>query len=135
MCHCQSSCGSNCGCGCKSQGCSCGCSQCGGKKSCGCDCGCCKDQHKGCDYAAKFLELADQAWMEVLKEKIKDHIRSNAKNLDELAGLISEANHEKWQRKMEDKQCCGGYEAKLKEYFHSCCQNQCSTNSPQQKKK
>lgn len=138
MCNCHQSCcsSSGCGCGCKSQGCSCGCgsSQCGGQKSCGCQCGSCKDQHKGCDFASKFLELADQAWMEVLKEKIKEHIRNNAKNLDELAGVISEANHEKWQRKMEEKQCCCGYEAKLKEIFHQSCDDQCHTHPQQQKK-
>lgn len=63
--------------------------------------------------------------MEVLKEKIKDHIRSNAKNMDELARLISEANHERWQKKMENKECTGCYEEKLRDFFHSySCQTQ-----------
>lgn len=128
MCHCnQNSCCSDkgCGCGCQSKSC-CG----GSQKSCGCkgcgsDCGCksqgCGSQQCG-SYASKFLELADCAWMEVLKEKIKDHIRANAKHMDELAALISEANHEKWQKKMENQKCCGGFEEKLGEMLGSCCQ-------------
>ncbi len=133
MCQCHSSCGSNSGCGCKSQGSSCDCnsSQCGSQKSCGCECGSCKDQHKNCDYSAKFLELADHAWMEVLKEKIKEHILANAKNMDELAATISEANHERWQKKMEGKQCCCRYEEKIKELLHqSCDSHSCKTQKP-----
>jgi len=60
--------------------------------------------------------------MELLKEKIKEHIQSQAKNIDELARLIAEANHERWQKKMEDKHCCGGYEEKLKDFFNQACQ-------------
>ena len=117
-CHHHSCCNSSCGC--QSKGCSCSCHQShsGSHKSCGCE-----SHERGCGshYAEKFLEMADHAWMEVLKEKIKDHIRSNAKNMDDLARIISEANHERWQTKMENKQCCGGYEERLKEFFnHSC---------------
>lgn len=117
MCQCKgnSCCSSSNGCSCGS---SCGCSksQCGCKKS---DC----SKGEGCNYAAKFLELADQAWMDVLKEKIKENIRQNSPHLDELAKVISEANHERWKHKMEEKSCCGGYEEKLKKFFNgsSCC--------------
>ena len=124
----HSCCNSNKGCGCQSQSCSCSCHKMGGGcssggcgsqgSSCGCQC----HQQGSCDYAAKFLELADHAWMEVLKEKIKDHIRSSAKNMDELASLIAEANHERWQKKMENKQCNGSYEEKLRGFFNSSCQ-------------
>lgn len=141
MCHCQghSSCCSSGGCGCQSKssssskGCSCGCqpSQCCQKSCCGGSCGGDKSCSCECHYATKFLELADRAWMEVLKEKIKEHIQSNAKNMDELARLISEANHARWQKKMEDKECCGGYEEKLKEFFHqSCCTTHKQNNKP-----
>lgn len=125
-CHDHSCCSSG---GCQSKGCSCSCHKsCGSHSSCceskGCGCGCqCKQG--SCDYAAKFLELADQAWIEVLKEKIKEHIQSNAKNMDELARLISEANHERWQKKMENKQCTGGFEEKLRDFFHMSCQTGC----------
>lgn len=78
-----------------------------------------------CNYPEKFLELADQAWMEVLKEKIKDHIRSNCKNMDELAKLIADANHGKWTKKMENKQCADHYQEKLREFFHPSCSSNC----------
>lgn len=100
----------------------CHCNSCSCSHECGCGCqeGNCHDscEEKGCDAAHQFLELADEAWMEVLKEKIKDHIRANAKNMDELAKIISEANCDKWKAKMEKKQRCSCYEGKLQEYFH-----------------
>jgi hypothetical protein len=105
QCECQTS--SNCG--------SCGCGCQGMKEKCGC-------RHCCCNHTQKFLELADHAWMELLKEKIKEHIQSHAKNIDELARLIAEANHERWQKKMEDKQCGCGYEEKLKNFFKQACQ-------------
>lgn len=138
-CHDQSSCcGSNCSCGCQSKGCSCSChkSQCGCQTSCGggsCGNECQSEScHPGCNYAQKFLELADHAWMEVLKEKIKENIQANSKNMDELARLISEANHEKWQKKMEDKKCCGSFEERLGEFFNQACQQSCQ-NQKQKK--
>lgn len=128
MCHCHGhSCGSSGGCGCQSKSCSCSChhSQCGCQvsHSCGChekSCGC-HSKGCGCNYATKFLELADQAWMELLKEKIKEHIQSQPQHMDELARIISEANHDRWQKKMENKECCGGYEHKLEEFFSEAC--------------
>lgn len=127
MCKCNSSsCSSGCGCGCQSCGCG-GKSQCCSQKSGPCGSG---DGDKSCNYAEKFLELADQAWMEVLKEKIKDSIRSNDKKLDELAHLITEANHDRWQKKIESKKCCGSFDEKLKNFFKGCCDQSCSTNKP-----
>src|SRR4051812_17667548 len=101
MCGCKSgSCGSGCGCGCNCQCSDCSCnkqSSCGCEKSgCGSSCG---SSGNCCDKAKKFLELADQAWKEVLKEKIKKHIEANDKNLDELAKLISDTNHKRWKKK------------------------------------
>lgn len=137
MCHCHShSCCSKggCGCGCHSSHNSCCGSSCGGQKSsvCGCSgCSCssqgsgggcgCGNKQGDCNYASKFLELADCAWMEVLKEKIKEHIQSNAQHMDELARMISEANRERWQKKMENKQCCGNFEEKINEFFGQSC--------------
>lgn len=120
MCNCN---GNSCstsggGSSCQSKGCSCSCHQ----SVCGCGCHS-QSKKSGCDYAEKFLELADQAWMEVLKEKMKDQIRNSAKNMDELARLVTEANHQRWQKKMENKECAGGYEEKLKNFFHQCCPN------------
>lgn len=145
MCHCHNQSHSCCGsshasCGCQSKGCSCSChqSQNDCQKSCGCEG---SNQSKGCgcgckscgNYAEKFLQLADQAWTELLKEKIKEHIQSQAKNMNDLARLISEANHERWQKKMENAQCCGCYEEKLKEFFSHPCQVHPKSDNAQQK--
>jgi hypothetical protein len=90
--------------------CACGC--CGGHT---CSCSCHGSKEDSCkDIPGKFLELADSAWMEVLKEKIKDHIRQNDSKLNELAQVISEANREKWKHKKEKFQGCHQYEEKLK---------------------
>ena len=114
MCHCQKQ-----SCGCSKEGCGCGCHQSSGS------CSCCSQLKGSCgneDHAShKFLELADQAWMEVLKEKIKEHIKANAKHIDELARLIAEANHERWKKKMDQKCSCGNFEEKLKNFFEQSC--------------
>lgn len=122
MCQCksQSSGCSPCECSCHSLKSCCQQSQCGCQSQ-----GCCGSGCKSCSgkYGNKFFELADQAWMEVLKEKIKANIQSSAKNMDELARLISEANHERWQKKIEDKECCGCFEEKLKAFFQKSCKS------------
>lgn len=120
MCQCQKNhCAcSNGGCGSQSS-CSCGCSS-----SCPCSqkgssCGC---KGSGESWSSKFLELADQAWMEVLKEKMKEHIKTNSKNIDELAKMIAQANEERWQKKIDSKHCCDNFDEKLKGFFgHTCC--------------
>lgn len=98
---------------------SCGCgSQSGSRACCGCQsctCSCHGSQGNACcDFSKKFLELADCAWMEVLKEKIKDHIRQKDSKIGELAQVISDANHERWKHKKEKFQGCDIYEEKLK---------------------
>ena len=128
-CHDHSGCHSNngCGCGCHSSQ---GNSSCGSQKSCSCES--CRSKQGDCNFASKFLEIADCAWMEVLKEKIKEHIKANAKNLDELAGLIAQTNHEKWKKKMENNKCCETFEEKLNNFFGQECGSQCQTgNNPQ----
>lgn len=118
MCQCkgQSSC-------CSSSGCGCSCQQ----KSAGA-CGCCGHKEGSCgaknadgSWGEKFLALADQAWMEVLKEKIKENIKANGKHMDELARLISETNHDRWKKKMDAKNCCSCFEDKLKGFFEQSC--------------
>ena len=117
MCNCQSKscCSSSCGCGCQSKG-DWGCSSsgcCSEKSSC-------SDESKCCEHAKKLLYVADAAWMEVLKEKIKDHIRLNDKKIDEMAAIVAEANHARWHEKMANKKSCATYEEKLKSLFGSC---------------
>ncbi|MFI0434561.1 MAG: hypothetical protein ACH350_02380 [Parachlamydiaceae bacterium] len=130
MSHCQDySCGSEKSSETEPKNCSCPCHQ--SESGCQPHQGSCGESHQGhhaqsgsCDYAKKFLEIADQAWMEVLKEKIKENIRSKACNMDELARLISEANHERWRMKMENKHAVNEYEAKIRNFFNHTCDAQ-----------
>lgn len=74
--------------------------------------------HEG--FAHAFLELADEAWREVLKQKIKDQIIAHSGHrLDELAKLISETNYARWKNKMAAHRGCKEYEEKLCKMFSS----------------
>ncbi len=92
---------------------------------CACAChkqksSCCHQDecHEHGSFAKELLELADEAWMEVLKEKIKENIKSGiGKNLDELAKLVSEANHSRWKHKMCKEKSCDSFECKIDEFF------------------
>jgi hypothetical protein len=45
----------------------------------------------------KLLALADEAWSQLLKEKIKTEIsKSCAESIDKLAKLVAETNMAKW---------------------------------------
>ena len=77
---------------------------CGAGDSCSChhhgECGC----HHHEKYSELLIQLADDAWMEVLKEKIKDEIRRiSGEHLSETAKLVAAANHARWHDKMEQK--------------------------------
>ena len=70
------------------------------------------------DFAAQLLDLADHAWMEVLKEKIKDQIKSaHGKHLDQLARIVAESNQMRWQNKMAAKKVCNDFHSKIHEFF------------------
>lgn len=80
----------------------------------------CTSPHHGkdCCCSEKFLKLADEAWMEVLKEKIKDEIRKEKEcGLIKLAEIIAKANSEKWKHKIGLKMKRENYKDTLKEYF------------------
>lgn len=111
-----------------SQG-SCGCSQSShgsqpSKNGCGCgchNCNCCDQQHG--KYADELLHLADEAWMCLLKEKIKEEIRLNAgEQLTQLAKLVSSANQARWKDKMQSKKDYESFECELKNLL--CCKHQ-----------
>lgn len=71
-------------------------------------------QHHG-KYADELLALADQAWMEVLKEKIKEEIRQYSNDhLTQTAKLVAEANHLRWKEKLQSKKDLGEYEDRLR---------------------
>lgn len=100
---------------------------------------CCCSSHKCCchlkseckegecsdeNFSKKLLQLADEAWMEVLKEKIKEQIKTSSnKNLDELAKLVSEANEMRWRNKMNSKNACHSFTEKIAKFFG--CEGSC----------
>lgn len=103
-----------------------------GKHSCECQkeeqhsCSCGQKHHPhdiegSCCCAEKFLNLADEAWKEVLKEKIKAKILAKkGEHLEELAELIATINGEKWKHRISARLKCDEYKDKLKEFFSSC---------------
>jgi len=98
-----------------------------GACTCGCGCGCGEHDHhhhhddEGCNCAEKFLEIADAAWAEVLKEKIKEKIYTHkGEHMDKLAEMIAKANGEKWKTKISAKMQCNEFKENLKGFFSSC---------------
>lgn len=77
-------------------------------------------QHGGdsecCNMPEKLLCLADEAWKEVVKDKIKQEIEKTAgAKLDALAKLVAETNHKKWTHLIEGKQKCDQFKDQVKE--------------------
>lgn len=91
-----------------------------------CSCGCGKkfhihDSEGGCNCAEKFLAIADEAWKEVLKEKIKARILTHkGEHMEKLAEIIATANGEKWKHIISAKTKCNNFKDHLKEFFTSC---------------
>jgi hypothetical protein len=72
-------------------------------------------EEKAGDY---FLDLADRAWGEVLKEKIKEHILATQNDrMAELAKIVAEGNNQRWKNKMEKKRGCAEMQEKLCHFF------------------
>jgi hypothetical protein len=84
-------------------------------------CSVCHGNHEGSekgDFAGELLTLADQAWMEVLKEKIKKQIESESgSHLDNLAKLVAQTNQMRWKNKLEAKHGCHEFKDKLADLF------------------
>lgn len=63
--------------------------------------------------------MADCAWMELLKEKIKENIVNTAGNhLDQIAKTVAETNHMRWQNKMATQKDKQEFKNKLDELFN-----------------
>jgi len=75
-----------------------------------------------CDMPEKLLCLADEAWYEVLKEKMKDDIRKSCGDqMEKIAKLVNETDKAKWECKMKAKSKCDEYKQNLKNLFESAC--------------
>lgn len=65
-----------------------------------------------------FLDIADSAWGEVLKDEVKKYILSTQKDrMTELAKIVAEGNNQRWRHKMEKKQGCADFKEKLHHFF------------------
>lgn len=77
-----------------------------------------------CDMPEKLLALADEAWSELLKEKIKAEIsKSCGEGMDKLAKLVAETNKAKWAHTIQGKVKCNEYKDKLKAIFSEGAQH------------
>lgn len=81
-----------------------------------CSCHCCNCHcHQEGKYADELLKLADEAWMEVLKEKIKEEIiQTSDAHLSQMAKLVAGANHLRWKEKLQAKKDLHDYEEQLR---------------------
>lgn len=86
-----------------------------------CACSHCHDhssQHEHCHFSDQLLEMADDAWMEVLKEKIKEQVRQKSgAHLDKLAKIVAEANNDRWQRKLELMDIAHNFADRVRSFF------------------
>lgn len=76
------------------------------------------------DFSKHLLHVADCAWMDLLKEKIKSEIASSCgEQLDQIAKIVAESNGSRWQHKMSLMKTQNDYKEKLKNIF--CCGSSC----------
>lgn len=100
-----------------------------GNCSCGCGCGSKghgyhhhhhEEEEGGCSCAEKFLQIADEAWTEVLKDKIKAKILAKkGDHIEKLAEIVAMANGEKWKHIISAKTKCHKFKDELKDFFTS----------------
>lgn len=76
-------------------------------------------------FADRLLALADEAWMELLKDKIKAEILAiHGDQLDKVAKVVSGANSGRWQHKLAADKNAGNYRQQLGALF---CGESCKT--------
>jgi hypothetical protein len=74
--------------------------------------------HEHQDFAHHLTEMADEAWMEVLKEKIKANIvKTHGSHLDELAAIVAQSNGERWKSKMTLEKTNKDFKEKVAAFF------------------
>ncbi|MDP1834958.1 MAG: hypothetical protein Q8K75_03420 [Chlamydiales bacterium] len=96
---------------------------CGGCCNCQCHSKSCGSEHEECHFTDELIEMADEAWMEVLHEKIKERIiAKSGGRLDELAAIVADANADRWKHKLGQHKQCDDFKAKVAHFFEqSCC--------------
>lgn len=74
-----------------------------------------------CDLPEKLIGLADEAWFEVVREKIKKEIEATCGDkLDELAKIVANTNNARWTHKIQGKVKCEEYKNSIRDLFTSC---------------
>ncbi len=84
---------------------------------------CCESENDSCcsseccgggDMADGLMKLADEAWGELLKEKIKKQYEKAAgPKMDKLAAVLAEGAIEYWKAKMEGTAKCAEFKEKI----------------------
>ncbi len=75
-----------------------------------------------CDMSGKLICLADEAWSELLKEKMKAEIqKSCGEDMDKIAKFVTDTNNARWSYMIKGKAKCEEYKQKLKELIISSC--------------
>ena len=68
----------------------------------------------GCNVIRYMESLADQAWSELFKEKVKSHYeKAIGEKMDQYAEIVANQSVEEWKRKIENKEIKKDYEYKL----------------------
>tara|TARA_Y100000310_G_scaffold340490_1_gene436442 strand:- start:342 stop:626 length:285 start_codon:yes stop_codon:yes gene_type:complete len=83
---------------------------------------CCKENKKecgtGCEMTDHLMGLADEAWEELFKEKIKAHYEKTAgEKMTRTAEATAEAAMAFWQSKMAKKKTIAEQTEKIKQSF------------------
>lgn len=85
---------------------------------------CCHEHHKEgeCDFAEILLDLADEAWMDLLREKIMKEIEASCgQKLNQLAKMVAETNNARWHAKIAKKKACADFRQNIKKFFEADC--------------
>ena len=81
----------------------------------------CNSSNDCCDLPERLIGLADEAWFEVVKDKLKKEIESSCgEKLDQLAKIVADANCAKWAHEVQGKVKCEEYKGAIKQLFVSC---------------
>jgi len=76
------------------------------------------EKEEKCDMPEKMLALADEAWREAVKCKMKAEIEASCgEQLTQLAKMVVEANKAKWGAKIAQKAKCHEFEENLYKFF------------------
>lgn len=83
----------------------------------------CEDKNKcstGCEMTDEMMCLANQAWADLMKEKMKVHFEKiNGPKMDKVAKVCVEMCMGYWQHKMSGKAQCEEHKEKIKNAFMS----------------